>query len=104
MVTRHQFLAGTDVWKVAGSYDWKDSGVNLTTIVHYSASAMDELNGYSTGYAWTAKESGFDFIYSPEAIRSVQLRLRGNRAVDFYENAGGSVNWDEYRFIVNYNF
>ena len=24
MVTRHQFMAGTDTWKAAASYDWKD--------------------------------------------------------------------------------
>ena len=37
MVTRHQFMAGTDAYKVAGSYDWKDFGVNLSTGVYYAA-------------------------------------------------------------------
>lgn len=103
MVTRHQFLAGTEVWKIAGTYNWKDHGLDLKTILHYSSSAMDRLNGYSADHAWTAKESGADFIYVPEEAKALQLRFRANHAEDFYENAAGSVGWDEYRLIVNYD-
>lgn len=104
MVTRHQFMAGTDALKVAASYDWKNFGVNLNTGVYYTEFDMDKLNGYSTNYAWTAKESGFDVIFNPQAVKNLQLRLRANYADDFYQASTGSVSWDEYRFIANYNF
>lgn len=104
MVTRHQFMAGTDAWKAAVSYDWKNFGVNLNTSVYYTEFDMDTLNGYSTNYAWTAKEKGFDVIFNPQTIKNLQLRLRANYTDDFYEVSTGSVSWDEYRFIVNYNF
>lgn len=104
MVTRHQFMAGTDAWKAAASYDWKNFGVNLNTGVYYTEFDMDKLNGYSTNYAWTAKESGFDIIFVPESIKKLQLRLRANYTDDFYEKSTGSVSWNEYRFIANYNF
>ncbi len=104
MVTRHQFMAGTDAWKAAASYDWKDFGINLNTGVYYTEFDMDKLNGYSTGYEWTAKEKGFDIIFNPQTIKNLQLRLRANYTSDFYEKSTGSVSWDEYRFIANYNF
>jgi len=104
MVTRHQFMAGTDAMKIAGSYDWKNFGVNLNTGVYYTEFDMDKLNGYSASYAWTAKESGFDIIFNPQAVKNLQLRLRANYADDFFQNATGAVSWDEYRFIANYNF
>jgi hypothetical protein len=104
MVTRHQFMAGTDAWKLAGSYDWKNLGVNLNTGVYYTQFKMDKLNGYSANYEWTAKESGFDIIYNPETFKKLQLRLRANYADNFFQNSAGSVSWDEYRFIANYNF
>jgi len=105
MVTRHQFMAGTDAWKLAGTYDWKDSGINLTTGVYYSSFDMDALNGYGTDHSWTATEAGFDIIYNPQAIKNLQLRLRGNFPRDFKETATtDGVNWDEYRVIANYNF
>ena len=104
MVTRHQFMAGTDALKVAGSYDWKTFGLNLNTGVFYTQYDMDSLNGYSANYAWTASESGFDVIYSPQAMKNLQLRLRANFADDFYQASSGSVSWDEYRFIANYTF
>ncbi|MDD5716726.1 MAG: OprD family outer membrane porin [Sulfuricurvum sp.] len=104
MVTRHQFMAGTDALKVAGNYNWKDFGINLNTGFYYASFDMDALNGYSANYAWKAKESGFDFIYVPEALKKLQLRLRANFADDFYQASTGSVSWDEYRFIANYNF
>lgn len=111
MVTRHQFMAGTDAWKLAAGYDWKNFGLNLNTSVYYCEFDMDALNGYSANNAWTASESGFDVIFVPESIKKLQLRLRANFADDFYErhidttaSKNGAVSWDEYRFIVNYNF
>jgi len=104
MVTRHQFMAGTDAWKMAGNYNWKDFGINLNTGIYYTSFDMDNLNGYSANHEWTAQESGFDFIYNPEAVKNLQLRLRANYTNDFYETTAGAVSWNEYRFIVNYNF
>jgi hypothetical protein len=111
MVTRHQFMAGTDAWKAAASYDWKNFGINLNTGVYYTEFDMDKSNGYSADNAWTAKEKGFDIIFVPESMKKLQLRLRANYADDFYErhvdataSKNGSVSWDEYRFIANYNF
>ncbi|ADR34494.1 outer membrane porin [Sulfuricurvum kujiense DSM 16994] len=104
MVTRHQFMAGTDAWKAAASYDWKNFGVKLNTSVYYAEFDMDKLNGYAANHAWTAKEKGFDVIFNPETIKNLQLRLRANYTDDFYDVTTGSVSWDEYRFILNYNF
>ena len=105
MVTRHQFMAGTDAWKVAAAYDWKDFGVNVNTSVFYVEYDMDPLNGYSTAAASDeSSESGFDIIYNPQAVKNLQLRLRANYARDFQETTSGDVSWDEYRVIANYNF
>lgn len=105
MVTRHQFMAGTDAWKAAANYDWKDFGVNLNTGVYYTSFAMDDLNGYVANHAWTATEAGFDMIYTPQTVKNLQLRFRGNFPRDFKETAAGvGTDWDEYRVIANYNF
>jgi hypothetical protein len=104
MVSRHQFMAGTDAWKLSGGYDWKNFGINLNTSAFYASYKMDSLNGYSTNYAWTAKEYGADVIFTPQTVKNLQFRLRANHAGDFYANATGTVTWDEYRFIINYNF
>ncbi len=104
MVMRHQFMAGTDAWKVAANYNWKTLGINLNTGVYHAEYIMDKLNGYSPNYEWTAKESGFDIIFVPESIKQLQLRLRANYADDFLKTATGSISWDEYRFIANYSF
>lgn len=105
MVTRHQFMAGTDAWKVTAAYDWKDYGVNLNTGVYYVEYDMDPLNGYSNAAASDeSSESGFDIIYNPQAVKNLQLRLRANYARDFQETTSGDVSWDEYRVIANYNF
>jgi len=100
MVSRHQFMAGTNTWKVAGNYDWKDMGVNLNTGIYYVGFSMDALNGYVANKSWTASESGFDIIYGPQALKSLQLRFRGNYQRDY---SIGSDR-DEYRVIANYNF
>jgi hypothetical protein len=98
MVTRHQFLAGTKAGKVAGTYNFKETGVNLSTTAYYTYFDMDNNSGY--GNERTATEAGFDAIYYPEMVKDLQLRLRGN----FPRNFIGNVGWSEYRFIVNYNF
>jgi len=104
MVTRHQFMAGTDAWKLAGNYDWKNFGVNLNTGAYYASYDLDESNGYSTK-ACTTTESGFDIIFVPESVKKLQLRVRANYTRDFAQNASGvPTDWDEYRFIANYNF
>jgi hypothetical protein len=105
MVTRHQFMAGTDAWKVAASYDWKDAGINLNTGVYYAEFDMDPLNGYSDAAASDkSTEAGFDIIYNPQSVKNLQLRLRGNFPRDFKEANAGDTSWDEYRVIANYNF
>ena len=98
MVTRHMFLAGTKATKVAGTYNFKDHGVNLSATAYYAHFDMDANSGYGT--ARTATEPGFDIKYYPEAVKNLQLRLRGNFPNEF----GNNRNWDEYRFIASYKF
>jgi len=103
MVTRHQFLAGTKAWKAAAAYDFKALGTNLSTAVFYASFDMSGNSGY--GVERTATESGFDIQYYPAAVQNLQLRFRGNFPRKFAEaTAGNDTGWDEYRFIVNYNF
>lgn len=104
MVTRHQFMAGTKAWKAAAAYSFKEQGVNLSAAVYYASFDMDKNNGYSANYSWTATEPGFDIQYYPAAVKNLQVRLRGNFPNKFYDSATKTVNWNEYRFIVNYNF
>ena len=64
---------------------------------------MDKNSGY--GVARTASEPGFDIKYYPQAVKNLQLRLRGNFPRNFAEGtAGADTGWNEYRFIANYNF
>jgi imipenem/basic amino acid-specific outer membrane pore len=106
MVTRHQFMAGTDAWKVAANYDWKDYGINLNTGAYY----VEFEYGFSKRIfrccciGSVATEAGFDVIYNPQAIKNLQLRLRGNFPRGYQEKATGDMGWDEYRVIANYNF
>lgn len=102
MVTRHMFLAGTKATKVAASYNFKNLGPNLSATGYYASFKMDDNSGY--GIARTAYEPGFDLQYYPQAVKNLQLRLRGNFPRKFYASAGGDTGWSEYRFIVNYNF
>lgn len=102
MVTRHQFLAGTKALKGAASYSFKEHGIDLNAVGYYTTFDMDDYSGY--GDKHTANEPGFDVIYYPLAERSLQLRFRGNFPHAFFENATKQVNWNEYRFIANYNF
>lgn len=99
MVTRHQFMSGTDAWKVAGTYNFKDMGANMTASVYYASFDVGNLASYTTG---KTTEPGFDIIWSPEAVKNLQLRFRGNFPNDFSNNTG--YTWDEYRLIANYNF
>ncbi|MGB3961211.1 MAG: porin, partial [Sulfurimonas sp.] len=98
MVTRHMFLAGTKATKVAATYDFKNMGANVKATAYYATFDMDENSGYSTDRV--TKEPGFDVIYNPEAVKNLELRFRGNFPTEFAENR----DWDEYRFIANYNF
>lgn len=104
MVTRHQFMAGTKATKGAVAYSFKEHGVNLSAVAYYVMFDMDENNGYSAAYAWTASEPGFDIKYYPAAVENLQLRFRGNFPDKFYDSDTKTVSWNEYRFIVNYNF
>ncbi|MGD9970190.1 MAG: OprD family outer membrane porin [Sulfuricurvum sp.] len=99
MVTRHQFLSGTDAWKVAGTYNFKDMGANVSASVYYTSFDVGNLSTYTKG---TTTEPGFDIIWNPEAVKNLQLRFRGNFPNDFSNNTG--YTWDEYRLIANYNF
>jgi len=98
MVTRHMFLAGTKAYKVAATYDFKDHGIDLSTTAYYASFDMDANSGYGT--ARTTNEPGFDIIYKPELVKKLSLRLRGNFPTEFGDNR----DWNEYRFIANYNF
>ena len=108
MVTRHMFLAGTDAYKVATSYNFKSVGVDLKTVLYYAYYDIAANNGYTED---DTDEFGFDFIYYPAFIKNLQLRFRANFSNDFYvknssddPSLNGSVGWDEYRFIMNYKF
>ncbi len=101
MVTRHMFFANTDAWKVAATYNFKKLGLNLKATTYYTSFDVGEENAYSPGNSWTATEAGFDFIYTPESVKGLQLRFRGNFPRDFSYSGTG---WDEYRLIANYNF
>jgi hypothetical protein len=74
MVTRHQFMAGTNEWKLSGGYDWKAFGLNLNTSAFYVSYKMDPLNGYAINQTWTAKEYGADVIFTISSKHAVHLR------------------------------
>lgn len=99
MVTRHMFFADTDTTKVAATYNFKDTGINLKATAYYVSFDIGASNTY-TGTAYTAEESGFDIQYTPESIKDLHLRFRANYPVDFKPG----LDWSEYRLIVNYNF
>ena len=98
MVTRHQFFADTDAWKVAASYKLKEYGVKAS--VYYTEFDVGAKNSWKNGTAWTASEAGWDIQYKVEAIKGLNLRARANYPRDF----ASGLDWDEYRLIVNYNF
>lgn len=98
MVTRHQFFANTDSWKVAGAYKFAEYGVDAS--VYYTSYDIGAENSYSNGTAWTAAEAGFDLSYDVASVKGLNLRLRANYPRDF----APGLDWDEYRVIANYNF
>ena len=98
MVTRHQFFADTDTWKVAATYNLKEYGVKAS--VYYAEFDVGAKNHYVNGTAWTASESGWDVTYKVAAVDGLSLRARANYPRDFKEG----LDWNEYRLIVNYNF
>ena len=104
MVTRHMFMAGTHAWKVQGIYDWNSLGINLSTTLYYAAYEMNQLNGFSVGEEWTATEAGFDIIYDPNWLKNLSLQFRGNFTDDYFKNPESSIGWNEFRFIINYDF
>jgi hypothetical protein len=95
-------MAGTKAFKVAASYNFKSFGPDLSTALYYTSFDMDAYSGY--GIARTATEPGFDIQYKPELVKNLNLRFRGNFPSKYYGDANGDLSWNEYRFIVNYNF
>lgn len=103
MVTRHQFFADTDSWKIAATY-------NLNTILDADVKASVFYTEFDVGenssdYAKGLKstESGFDIEY--QATKDLNLKFRGNFPNHFgYSTSGVPFDWDEYRLIANYNF
>ena len=102
MVVRHQFLAGTDAWKYTLKYDFKRDGLNLNALFYFGIYNMDEYSGY--GMARRTTEAGYDIKYYPKSIKGLELRARANFPRKFAQDATGDKGWNEYRFIVNYNF
>jgi hypothetical protein len=100
MVTRHQFLADTDAYKITGKYNFANMGLNMTIALYYTSFDVGKRNSYVNGVDFTAKESGFDLIFKPQSIKNLSLRFRGNFPTDFKPG----LDWTEYRFIMNYNF
>ncbi len=100
MATRHQFFADTDTSKVAVTYDFIDTGLDIKATAFYVDFDIGEKNSYLNGTAWSASEAGFDIKYNPSGIKGLNLRFRGNFPTDFKPG----LDWAEYRFIVNYNF
>ena len=102
MVNRHQFFAGTNATKAVGAYSFKDHGINFSTAVYHASYDMDENSGF--GIARTSTEAGFDIKYFPSDIKDMQIRFRGNFPRKFGETVAGNTGWNEYRFIIYYNF
>ena len=100
MVTRHQFLADTDTWKVAAAYNFKDLGLKAS--VYHAEFDVGNNATYAAGL--DSSESGFDFQYKVAAVDGLNVRFRGNFPDDFGAKNGQTFNWNEYRVIINYNF
>ncbi len=98
MVTRHQFFANTDAWKVSAAYNFKDYGLKASA--YYLENDVGLGNIMVPDNAWTASEAGWDIQYKVASVEGLNLRARANYPRDFIEG----LNWDEYRLIVNYNF
>jgi len=97
MVTRHMFFADTNTWKVAATYNFKElTGLDLKATGYYVSFDVGSKATYAADT--NAKEAGFDIKY--QATKSLNLRLRANFPTDFKDG----LDWNEYRFIVNYSF
>jgi hypothetical protein len=102
MVTRHQFFANTQSWKVGGTYNFAEYGVKAGA--YYTSFDIGAENTYANGTAWTASEAGFDISYDVASVKGLNLRVRGNFPRDFGYSLGQPFGWDEYRVIANYSF
>ena len=98
MVTRHQFFANTDSWKVAAVYNLKEYGVKVAG--YYVEYDVGSENSWIVDTPWTATESGWDVTWNVAAVDGLSLRARANYPRDFKPG----LDWDEYRIIANYNF
>lgn len=99
MVTRHQFFADTDSWKIGAGYNLASlTNLPITASAYHSEYDIGTVNSYKPGQTWTATESGFDIAYKP--TKCTELKLRANYPRDFAPN----LDWDEYRLVANYNF
>jgi imipenem/basic amino acid-specific outer membrane pore len=95
-VTRLGYTAGTTAWKAGTSYDIMS---NLNVHVAYSQYNTSANAIYSSS-THKAGETDFDITYKPEAVKNLELKLRGIYAKDFLPNQ----DFNEYRLIANYNF
>ena len=104
MVTRNMNAAGTKAVKVAAIYNWKSFGPDFKTVLYYLNHNMAANNGFTA--VSDASETGFDLIYKPEAVKNLQLRLRGNFPRSIIEDraTAETTGWNEYRFILTYKF
>ncbi len=100
MVTRHQFFADTEAMKVAATYKFVETGLDIKATAYYVSFDVGADNTYVEDTAWTAEESGLDIQYNPEQVKGLNLRFRANFPTDFKPG----LDWSEYRFIVNYSF
>ena len=100
MLTR---LAGTRSSKIYTSYNWKILGVNLQTSASYAKFDMAKYNGWTNG---DADEVDFSATYYPSFVKNISLKIRATHANDFLVFAlnTGTLSWDEYHFVVKYNF
>lgn len=102
MVTRHQFFADTDSWKIAAAYNFNELlDADVKASVFYTEFDVGENSSeYAAGLK--ATEPGFDIQY--QATKELNLRFRGNFPNKFGYKNDVPFDWDEYRVIVNYNF
>jgi hypothetical protein len=95
-VTRLGYTAGTNAWKVGGSYDIIPG---LNAHMSYAKFNVGKQAQYSAA-THDAGETDIDITYKPSSIKNLELKIRGIFARDFVPNQ----DFDEYRVIANYNF
>ena len=97
-VTRLGYTAGATSWKLGGSYNILS---NLNAHVSYSQFNTSSNARYAANNeTHKAGETNFDITYKPEAVKNLELKLRGIYAKDFVPGQ----DFNEYRVIANYNF